>query len=58
MLPIIPAELPETITLTAGFLLCIINFICRSGGIGRHKGLKIPRGSNPVPVQVRPPAIF
>ncbi len=29
---------------------------CRSGGIGRHKGLKIPRGENSVPVQVRPPA--
>ena len=28
---------------------------CRGGGIGRHKGLKIPRRLNSVPVQVRSP---
>lgn len=28
---------------------------CRGGGIGRHKGLKIPRTFTSVPVQVRSP---
>jgi hypothetical protein len=27
---------------------------CLGGGIGRRKGLKIPRGFHPVPVQIRP----
>jgi hypothetical protein len=29
---------------------------CRSGGIGRRKGLKIPRAYKPVPVRSRSPA--
>lgn len=29
---------------------------CRSGGTGRHQGLKIPWSIRTVPVQVRPPA--
>ena len=30
--------------------------ICRGGGTGRRKGLKIPRGEISVPVQIRSPA--
>ena len=33
-------------------------YSCRSGGIGRRKGLKIPRGVIPVPVQVRSSAPY
>ena len=33
-------------------------FVSRSGGIGRHKGLKIPRFVKTVTVQVRPPVVF
>ena len=36
--------------------LGIFNIICRDGGIGRHKGLKIPRLVTTVPVQVWFPA--
>jgi hypothetical protein len=32
--------------------------MCRGGGIGRRKGLKIPRWVTNVPVRVRPSAFF
>ena len=34
-------------------VLLYINGTCRDGGIGRHKGLKIPRQLNDVPVRLR-----
>ena len=31
--------------------------MCRGGGIGRRKGLKIPRLATAMPVRARPPAL-
>mgnify|MGYP006974593260 CR=1 FL=1 len=42
--------------LETNVVLLYINGTCRDGGIGRHKGLKIPRWSNGVPVRVWFPA--
>ena len=39
--------------LETNVVLLYINGTCRDGGIGRHKGLKIPRQLNDVPVRLR-----
>ena len=39
--------------LETNVVLLYINETCRDGGIGRHKGLKIPRQLNDVPVRLR-----